>query len=435
MTQPYSVTLHLTRHNRNSIAALLAVLEAELPAGLVAPRLLESLSRFDAQGLLVCSFTTLQAPTVAAELAALRARLPALRSVAGGCHASGSPLETLAMGFDWVVTGEAGPAFADIVRRLAQGEAPEPGILHEQPASTLDRYPPWPASGQVFAQIEITRGCPMSCEFCQTPRLFGRRPRHRSLEALARTFAHAVATGHDFTRFVAPNAFGYGSADGIRPDRRAVEALLVTARRAGFREVFLGTFPSEVRPESATEEMLQLAREHCDNTTLAVGLQSGSDAVLRRLKRGHTVREGVEAIARIARAGFEPKVDFMFGLPGETDAERAESCALARHLVAEYGASVHAHIFTPLPGTPLAGTAPTPLDAATRGFLESLALSGQATGVRRERQAEGSMERPGSHEEGRPRGRPSLFNRSHRVEPDGPSTLLPPPMRRKLRSG
>ncbi len=382
MLQPYPVTLHLTRHNRNSIAALLAVLEAELPAGLIATQLVESLSDCDAQGLLVCSFTSLQAAAVASALAALRTRVPELRAVAGGPHASGAARETLAMGFDWVVTGEAGPVFAELVRQLAQGQLPSPGILHEQGASPLDRYPPWPASGQLFAQIEITRGCPMSCEFCQTPRLFGRRPRHRSLEALARTFAHAVATGHDFTRFVAPNAFGYGSADGIHPDRNAVEALLLTARRAGFREVFLGTFPSEVRPESATEEMLSLARAHCDNTTLAVGLQSGSDAVLRRLKRGHTVREGVEAIARIARARFQSKVDFMFGLPGETDAERAESCAVARHLVAEYGASVHAHLFTPLPGTPLDGAAPTPLDAATRDYLESLALSGQATGVR-----------------------------------------------------
>jgi len=377
----YPVSFLLNRSNRNSVAAVLAVLETELP-GLLTPRLLGPDDAFDGEGLLALSFTSDQRATVGALLETLRANHgPRLLTVAGGCDASARPEETLAMGFRWVVAGEAGRAFAGLVRELASGGVPAPGVLEEQRSDDLDRYPPWPLSGQLFAPIELTRGCAMGCGFCQTPRLFGRRPRQRSLAALERIFARAVETSHRYTRFVAPNAFGYGSPDGLRPAPREVERLLVLARRSGLEELFFGTFPSEVRPESVTEEMLGLVRDHCANRTLAIGLQSGSDRLLRHIGRGHTVRQGVEAVERIARGGFVPQVDFIFGLPSETDDDRAQTRALIGRLTEDYGACIHPHRFTPLPGTPLADAAPAEIDPDTASLMESLAGSGKVTGI------------------------------------------------------
>ncbi len=379
---PYPVSLRLTRKNRNSIAAVLAVLEAELPAGLIRTELVEQPDAFLGTGLLLCSFTTRAAPSAATELASLRARFgDGFRALAGGCHASADPQGTLALGFDWVAVGEAGTAFAALVRDLAQGREPARGSFPAGGAPPLDRYPPWPRSGELFAHVELTRGCPMSCAFCQTPRLFGRTPRHRSLASLRQTFEHAVATGHRYTRFVAPNAFGYGSRDGVTPDPRAVEALFETTRAAGMAELYLGTFPSEVWPTSVTPELLSLVKAHCANDTLALGLQTGSPEVMRALRRGHTVEQGVRAVAAIREAGFTPKVDFIFGFPDETNHDRALTRELVAHLTGTYGATIHAHLFEPLPGTPLAGTRPSTLDAPTRELLASLAGDGQLTGV------------------------------------------------------
>ncbi|HEY3449586.1 MAG TPA: TIGR04013 family B12-binding domain/radical SAM domain-containing protein [Myxococcales bacterium] len=380
---PYPVSFRLTKKNRNSIAALLAVLEDELPSGLIEPRLLEKPEDFTGEGLLVDSFMTRALDRVKAELAALRARLgdDDLRAVAGGCHASADPAGTRALGFRWVATGEAGSGFASFVRELAEGRVPPPGTIGAGGAPPLDRYAPWPRSGQLFSHVEITRGCPMACAFCQTPRLFGRTSRHRSLQSIRETFEHAAATGHRYTRFVSPNAFGYGSKDGIRPDPHAIEALLKVTRDAGMEEIFLGTFPSEVWPTSVTPELLALVKAHCANDSIALGLQSGSTDVMRAVRRGHTVEQGVAAVALIAKAGFVPKVDFIFGFPGETDADRAKTRELVAHLVAEYGATVHAHLFDPLPGTPLAGTTPSTLDAATKDLLATLAGQQKLTGV------------------------------------------------------
>jgi radical SAM superfamily enzyme YgiQ (UPF0313 family) len=187
-----------------------------------------------------------------------------------------------------------------------------------------------------------------------------------------------VATGHTFTRFVAPNAFAYGSQDGRSGDRRALERLLVSARRCGMQRLYLGSFPSEVRPESVTPALLQLLRDHCDNRGVVVGVQSGSPATLRRLRRGHTVEEAVRAVALIAAAGLEPRVDFIFGLPDESEADRAATRELMRRLVESYGARINTHVFTPLPGTPLEGSTPAPVDELTRELLEQIIGRGRA---------------------------------------------------------
>jgi len=372
--------LRLTRHNRNSVAALLAVLERELGTTPPAILLAQHPSEVPAEALVAYSFMTPHADAVRSEVATLRNTHPAALFVAGGPHPSGDPSGTLAVGFHWVALGEAGEAFARFVRDVTSGNVPPPGLLPSQPVVDLDRYDPWPASGRLFAQVEITRGCPIGCAFCQTPALFGRRPRHRSLTSLERILKTSVESGHRFTRFVAPDAFTYGSRDGRTPNPEAVRNLLVMARRCGLEKVFLGSFPSEVRPESATPEMLRIVRDLCDNRNLSVGLQSGSDDMLRRLHRGHTVRQGLDAVEHMIRAGFVPRVDFIFGLPGETDEDRRATRDLIEHLTATWGVRVHAHVFTPLPGTPLWRAVPSPVDAATKGLVEALRGRGLATG-------------------------------------------------------
>lgn len=180
---------------------------------------------------------------------------------------------------------------------------------------------------------------------------------------------------------MSPNGFTYGSRDGRRAEPRALEALLRTARDSGMQKVYFATFPSEVRPDTVDDEMLELVRSMCDNESVAIGVQSGSEAQLERLERGHTVKQSVAAVARIARAGLTPQVDFMFGLPGESEADRAATRQLIEHLTGSYGARVHAHRFLPLPGSALATAQPTPIDEATEIWLGELRGRGLATGA------------------------------------------------------
>ncbi len=72
-------------------------------------------------------------------------------------------------------------------------------------------------------------------------------------------------------------------------------------------------------------------------------------------------------------------VDFVVGLPGEQEGDRAATRRLMARL-AEEGARVHAHAFLPLPGTPWRDAPPGRVDDATRALLHRLESGGRAFG-------------------------------------------------------
>jgi radical SAM superfamily enzyme YgiQ (UPF0313 family) len=161
----------------------------------------------------------------------------------------------------------------------------------------------------------------------------------------------------------------------------AVDALLASVREGAGKEakVFFGTFPSEIRPEHVTERALAVLARWVDNRTLVIGGQSGSDRVLEATRRGHTVEDVVRAVELSVAAGFQPDVDFLLGLPGETEPDRRASMRLAEELVA-MGARIHSHAFMPLPGTPLRDAVPEEIEDTTMRAMARLESKGRAYG-------------------------------------------------------
>ncbi len=337
----------------------------------------------------------------AADLAWTRRRVdaPRLWHVAGGPHASADPEGTLRAGFDLAAVGEGEGTIVALLRRAAAGLDPRgaPGIAWLAGAAVersrraepvdLDAAPPFAPRLGRFGPIEITRGCAWACRFCQTPSLHRARFRHRSVESVARAVAALAAAGLRDVRFVTPSALSYGAeAKEARLDR--VEALLAAARRAAGpgRRIFLGSFPSEIRPEHVSREALRMLRRLVDNDNLVLGGESGSDRLLAACGRGHEA-EAVRRAARLAaEAGFRAHVDLIFGLPGETAEDAAATRSLVRDLDA-LGAAVHAHAFLPLPGTPWRGAPAGAVDPETRRLLDRLASRGRAWGQWRRQEA------------------------------------------------
>jgi B12-binding domain/radical SAM domain protein len=344
------------------------------------------------------SFYTASAAEVAAELASVRAAVPDPRvlHVAGGAHASAAPEATLRAGFDLAALGEGEETLPRLLGAVSAGEDPravpglawlEGGALRTSgraPPVDLERFPPGaPAAGRV-GPVEITRGCVWGCRFCQTPFLFRARFRHRSLGGIRVALRAQRAVRQVDVRFITPSALSWGSPDG-GCDLAAIEALLAAAREEagppgrGSRVLF-GTFPSELRPEHVTPRALALVRRWCDNRTVIVGAQSGSDRLLAAMGRGHDAAAVDRAVAVAREGGFRPSVDFVFGLPGETEEDRA---ATRRHIerLARAGARIHAYAFDPLPGTPWRSERPGRIDAATRALLGRLHAGGRAYGA------------------------------------------------------
>jgi B12-binding domain/radical SAM domain protein len=307
--------------------------------------------------------------------------------VAGGPHATAAPEETLQLGFDCVVQGEGEATFLDLMRTIVHGGdwTAVPGISFRDPsgktrstgpraAIDLDAFPPFPlVRRRVVGPIEITRGCPFACGYCQTSHLMGRQLRHRSVEVIARFAGVIRQRGLRDVRVVAPNAFSYGSHDGRTLNLPALELLLSTLRQTLGREgrLYFGTFPSEVRPEHVQDATLDLVKRYADNDNLILGAQSGSDRLLAHCGRAHTVADVFSAVSRTVSAGLKPHVDFIFGLPGETDEDLKQTIEVIRELVA-MGSLIHAHTFMPLPQTRFANEPCGRISGRLRPFLKEL---------------------------------------------------------------
>ena len=312
--------------------------------------------------------------------------------VAGGAHTSARPKEVLANGFDYLVIGEGEKAFPDLLYSIMNDKDPLtiPGVVSERSIDIpvphnlgmveLSCYPPFALEKNIVGPIEVTRGCPFGCKFCCTPFLTGGKVRHRTVESITLWLQRAVdQRGFERTWLLSPNALSYGGR-GRKTEPEKVEHLLKSVTSiSGLEEVYFGSFPSEVRPEFVTREILELLRNYVANDTLQIGLQSSSNRVLTLSNRHHTVEQGLDAVRIALDSDFIPHVDMIFGLPGETTSELHKSVELCYDLV-EMGAKTHGHVFMPLPGSEYENEPPGRLDVDSRRLLGELSRRKSLTG-------------------------------------------------------
>jgi threonylcarbamoyladenosine tRNA methylthiotransferase MtaB len=228
---------------------------------------------------------------------------------------------------------------------------------------------------QTRPNLKIQEGCGNRCSFCVIPQTRG-SSRTLPAEAVLKQVEGFVAAGGKELVLSGINLGQWGrdlaGAAYERTDRIFRNPTLSAEKRgkdgapgpgptlAGLvREIFAATeLPrlrlSSIEPMDWNEELIVLMAEF-GGTRLArhahLPLQSGSDAVLRRMHRRyrpwHYV-EKVEALARAAGPELTLGADVMVGFPGETDGEFEETMELVRALPFGY---LHLFPFSPRPGT------------------------------------------------------------------------------------
>ena len=319
--------------------------------------------------------------------------------VAGGPHPTGDPLGTLKMGFDIVVRNEGEETLIELlkivdndedyrnVKGIAFIEDGEYYYTGRRSPVDLDRYPPFTVKYNKFGPIEITRGCPFVCYFCQTSHIFGAKVRHRSIEKICEYVNIMKNKNLTDIRFITPNAFSYGSTDGKTLNIDKLEELFNNIKEIikPNGRIFIGSFPSEVRPEHVTEETIELILRYADNDNLIIGAQSGSQRILELCHRGHTVEDVYRAVELTLKAGLKANVDFIFGLPGETEEDIKLTIKVMSDLV-KMGARIHAHTFIPLPQTPFAEAPPGKIDKSVQKMIRELVPKGVIYGNWREQE-------------------------------------------------
>ena len=170
-------------------------------------------------------------------------------------------------------------------------------------------------------------GCPNQCVFCNQRTISG--VESFDISSVKQEIETALATA-DASQEVEIAFFG-GSFTGI--DREMMVSLLELAH-GYIKEGKVSSIRCSTRPDYIDEEILDIL-ERYGVKTIELGLQSSSDDVLLRTKRGHSSLDEARACDLIVKRGFSLVGQMMIGLPGSTLESELET---ARFIV-EHGAT------------------------------------------------------------------------------------------------
>jgi tRNA-2-methylthio-N6-dimethylallyladenosine synthase len=190
-------------------------------------------------------------------------------------------------------------------------------------------------------------GCDLSCAFCIVPTTRGSevsRPPERIVEEVKRLAGEGTVE----ITLLGQTVNSYGK--GLKPYVDLGGLLRRVSEVDGIRRIrFITSHPSFVRP-SLVEAMRDLPKV-CKY--LHFPAQSGSDRVLKAMKRGYTVARYLELVdtLRAEVPGIELASDWIVGFPGET-AEDADATVALMERVRFQNSFVFK--YSPRPGTPAA---------------------------------------------------------------------------------
>jgi anaerobic magnesium-protoporphyrin IX monomethyl ester cyclase len=314
----------------------------------------------------VLGFTMLSVDyeAVTQELAIAKEELPGVITIVGGPHPTIAPEEVAAMpGVDHIMLGEGEISFVDFLRQLERGEEPESVIqgihpdLDALPLADRDLYlDEWRRAGYVlsspeaplcpelpppFVTIIAGRGCMYNCSFCKPAEdlLFGKKVRRRSV-------AHVMRELEDLRHKYAFNSMMIHD-DCLTEDQDWVRQFCQEYPARGFTQPFF----CQARVDHVVnhEDMIALMAQ-VGLRGLFLGFESGSDRVLRFIRKGTTRSINLEA-ARICRKyGISVWANYMMGLPTETEEEIRQTISMLQEIDPDYYSPA---FYTPYPGNDL----------------------------------------------------------------------------------
>lgn len=236
------------------------------------------------------------------------------------------------------------------------------------------------------AFVTIMQGCNKVCSFCIVPHVRGREVSRPSEKIIAEVES-LVARGVKEVMLLGQNVNSYGK---LTPGEITFAQLLSKIDEiAGLRRLrFTTSHPQDLSPELI--EAFATLNSLCEHLHLPV--QSGSNSVLARMRRGYDRAEYLDRIMRLKDRCPEVALstDIIVGFPGETDDDVADTLELLEQV--EYD-EIFSFMYSPRPQTVSAKLyADDIADEAKKARLKLVQTLQQRISLRKNREKIGSVE-------------------------------------------
>lgn len=203
---------------------------------------------------------------------------------------------------------------------------------HQYAQESLKDYDKYPK--EFFAYIFATRGCPYNCFFCGSRKIWGQKVRFRSPENVVKEIMSLQKMGLKYVHF---------DDDTFGVNRQYVNNLC-QAIMHHCPEIH---WSCEMHASLVDEETISLMKK-AGCCRIQLGIESGNDEILKKIKKGITVEQALKACKIIKKYDITLHTFFMFGFPWDSERTMRDTLKVMKKVKSDY---LIYNVFTPYPGT------------------------------------------------------------------------------------
>ena len=300
---------------------------------------------------------------------AVKEVLPSCKVIVGGPHPSYMPDSMMQHPeIDYAVLGEGERATTELVNLISKGKdkpenlAKTAGIAYRDKKQMMKTPPsfisnldqvPFPARHLLpmslyhrrieFLSVEpvdtmnVIRGCPFNCTYCDIKRLWGRTCRAFSPKRVVEEISHLA------TKYGSKGIYFVGDNFTINSSRTEETCRLIKEQKIDIEWI------CDTRVDLVSRKLLkEMKSAGC--RTIWFGVESGSPRILAKVNRGITVEQAMHAFEMCREEEINTACSFMLGTPGETATDMKATFNLAKKLNADW---CQFNIFIAYPGSQL----------------------------------------------------------------------------------
>ncbi|PRS10288.1 tRNA (N(6)-L-threonylcarbamoyladenosine(37)-C(2))-methylthiotransferase MtaB [Bacillus atrophaeus] len=239
-----------------------------------------------------------------------------------GCYAQTSPAEIMAIpGVDIVVGTQDREKMLGYIEQYRQERQPINGVGNIMKARVFEELDVPAFTDRTRASLKIQEGCNNFCTFCIIPWARGLL-RSRDPEEVIKQAQQLVDAGYKEIVLTGIHTGGYG--EDMKDYNFAKLLRELDARVDGLKRIRI----SSIEASQITDEVIEvLDRSDKIVRHLHIPIQSGSNTVLKRMRRKYTMEFFADRLNKLKKAlpGLAVTSDVIVGFPGETEEEFMET--------------------------------------------------------------------------------------------------------------